>query len=219
MKQKREEQDRKRKEILDNKRAAEKKVADGATPKNKKEDDTDDPIAKSLKERMAAGTITSVVSKPGQKPSTSLPARTPMPSKPKTGLKKENDSESTTPKASANKIGAPRPSTTGLSKPATAAPGRKGKDMPDDDDPIETSLKLRVEKGGMITAVVKDGSKPVVKPTVTRPMTTRPPTTKDSAKDLGKDEKENKDAGKPKPATTTARPSMLNKGPSTKPGK
>ena len=83
---KKEEQEKKRAAILENKRKAENKAGESG-PSSKgpkgKEDDTDDPISKSLKERLAAGSMTAVVSKPGGKPSSSVPARLPPSAKPR----------------------------------------------------------------------------------------------------------------------------------------
>jgi len=81
--------ERKKKEDAEkklNKKPEDTKNAPGLAKQNTKpgkDDDKDDPIDKSLKERVAAGGVTQVVSKPGQ----SGPKLTTLP----TGLKKPGD--------------------------------------------------------------------------------------------------------------------------------
>lgn len=112
-------------------------------PKGKrgKDDDEDDPIAKSLNERIAAGGITSVVSKPTEKGTsiskvtTVVKATTNLKAninkKQKDGEDVEEEKIQSTPKGKdAKKITLPKPSGTNLIKKTTT------KDDKDDDDPI-----------------------------------------------------------------------------------
>lgn len=110
----------------------------------------DDPIERSLKERLKAGSITEVVASKGAK--TAAPVERPSLSKQPSEIDKKPNEKPVT----GNKpLGSARPSTS-MAKPAEEkkAPQTERKKLPqatkedESDDPIAVAMALRIKAGG-----------------------------------------------------------------------
>lgn len=120
----------------------------GAAGKSSKDnEDDDDPIAKSLKERMAAGGLNSIVAaKPGDKRTAYQPPARPQTTRPGASASKE---ESKTP---INRTTAAKP-TPGASSGSVGFAKKTSKDDDAADDPIAQAIKLRIAAGGLTSVI------------------------------------------------------------------
>jgi hypothetical protein len=166
---KKEELERKKKEDLDKKKKIEEAKTTGSqsrqvpTKQNTKNLDgnNDDPIERSLNERIALGGVTQVAK--------SADTGKPVVSKPppkivKIPKDKEEDKGSETPRNNKVKVAVEKHIGDKISK---ALPGKKGGKDDGDDDPIEKSLNERIALGG-VTQVAKSANP--VKPVVSKPV-------------------------------------------------